>query len=194
MIQRAQTQLQWWTRLIQASGGDLNPTKCCCALYHWTPDTLGILRLNHIDPTIQIAPCAQQPHKTIQVLKPNEGTRYLGIYVTRSGDTKSMQNHVWTKAILYTKAFQRTHMSRREANVLYCSCFLPALTYSFPAMALPASFLERIHKLSTSTILNKMGYHRNLPQPFMFAPREMGGIGLCNLIHEQSAQHTLIAL
>jgi len=27
MIQHAQTQLQWWTQLIQASGGALNPTK-----------------------------------------------------------------------------------------------------------------------------------------------------------------------
>jgi len=194
MIQRAQIQLQWWTQLIQASSGALNPQKCCCALYHWTPDATGILRPSTIDPIINIAPCPQKPQQTIQVLKPNEGTRYLGIYVTRSGDTQSMQNHVWSKALLYTKAFQRTHMSRREAHVLYRSCFLPALTYSFPAMALPASFLEHIHKLSTSTILNKMGYHQNLPQPLMFAPRDMGGIGLCNLIHEQSTQQVLIAL
>jgi len=81
-------------------------------------------------------------------------------------------------------------MSRREAGVLYRSCFLPALTYSFPAMGLPPTFLERIHKLSTSTILNKMGYHRNLPRSVVFAPRNMGGIGLCNLIYEQSAQQS----
>jgi len=156
--------------LIQASGGALNPQKCCCALYHWMPDTTGILSPSTVDPTINIAPCPQKPQQTIQVLKPNKGTRYLGIYVTRSGNTQSMQNNVWSKALIYTKAFQRTHMSCREAQVLYRSCFLLALTYSFPAMALPVSFLERIHKLSTSTILNKMGYYRNLPRPLMFAP------------------------
>ncbi len=105
-----------------------------------------------------------------------------------------MQDHIWKKALLYTKAFQRTHMSRREAGVLYRSCFLPALTYSFPAMGLPPTFLERIHKLSTSTILNKMGYHRNLPRSVVFAPCRIGGIGLCNLIQEQSAQQTIILL
>ncbi len=195
LTQKAETQLQWWTQLIQASGGALNPTKCCCALYKWTPDDAGILRLDtSTDQEIKIAPCQQQPQQTIQVLKPNEGTRYLGIYVARNGDTKTMQDHIWRKALLYTKAFQRTHMSRRKAGVLYQSCFLPAITYSFPALGLPATFLERIHKLSTSTILNKMGYHRNLPRSVVFAPRHMGGIGLCNLIYEQSAQQTIILL
>jgi len=89
MVQCAKTQLQWWTQLIQASSGDFNPQKCCCTLYHWIPDTSGILYLNTVDPTIKIAPCPQQPQQTIPVLKPNEGTRYLGIYVTRSGDTQS---------------------------------------------------------------------------------------------------------
>jgi len=43
LIHHAETQLQWWTQLIQASGGALNPTKCCCALYTWKPNSAGIL-------------------------------------------------------------------------------------------------------------------------------------------------------
>jgi len=194
LTQQAKTQLQWWNNLIRASGGALNPTKCCCAPYTWTPDTAGILRLDTTVNDAVIAPCPNQLQQTIPVLKPNKGTRYLGIYVTCTCNTKPMQDQIWQKALLYTKAFQRTHMSRREAGVLYHLCFLPALTYSFPAMGLPATFLERIHKLSTSTILNKMGYHRNLPRSFVFAPRHMGGIGLRNLIHEQSAQQMIILL
>jgi len=85
-------------------------------------------------------------------------------------------------------------MSRREAHVLYRSCFLPAITYSFPAMWISSKFMERIHRLSTSTILNKMGFHRNLPRPLVFAPREAGGLGLCNLINEQGAQQVIILL
>jgi len=195
MIQRAQTNLQWWNQLIKSSGGALNPQKCCCALYTWKPDSSGILRFSHANNDApQIAPCPQQLQQIINVLKANEGTRYLGLYVTPNGDTQPMQDQLWQKALLYTKAFQRTHMSRREASVLYRTCFLPALTYSFPAMCLPEKFLERIHKLSTSTILNKMGYHRNLPRPFVFAPRDIGGVGLCNLIYEQRAQQILITI
>jgi len=59
---------------------------------------------------------------------------------------------------------------------------------------MPKQFLERIHKLSTSTILNKMGLHSRLPRSMVFAPREVGGVGLCNLIYEQGTQQILILL
>jgi len=105
-----------------------------------------------------------------------------------------MQDHIWHKALLYTRAFQQTHMSRRESGVLYQSCFILALTYSLPAMGLPSRFLKRVHKLSTATILNKMGFHRNLPRSVVFAPCNLGGVGLCNLIYEQGAQQIIILL
>jgi len=143
LIQRAQSQLQWWNQLVRSSGGALNPTKCYCALYHWQPDKDGILRPSDPDPAttvIRVDPL--NPTQQIPALPLNAGTRYLGIYVTRSGVTKPMEDHVWNKALLYTKAFQRTHMNRREATVLYCSCFLPAITYSFPATWMLPSFLD----------------------------------------------------
>jgi len=107
LVNRAQHQLQWWTQLIQASGGALNPTKCCCAIYSWTPDPHGILHLSATTPAnAAIAPCTSSPQQTIQILRPHEGTRYLGIYVTSSGTTKPMEVQLWNKAVLYTKAFQ----------------------------------------------------------------------------------------
>jgi len=195
LIQRAQSQLQWWNQLVRSSGGALNPSKCYCALYHWKPDNDGILRQHDPDPTTTLIRADPlNPMQHIPILPLHAGTRYLGIYVTRSGATKPMEDHVWSKATLYTKAFQRTHMTRREATVLYRSCFLPAITYSFPATWMQPTFFERIHRLSTSTILNKMGYHRKLPRSMVFAPREVGGVGLCNLIYEQGAQQIIILL
>jgi len=194
LIKRAQTQLQWWSQLIQTTGGALNPKKCHAAVYTWTPDKHGILRLAARPTDDPITPDPNQPHEKIQILKPHHGTRYLGVYVTMNGSTKPMESHLWKKALLYTKAFQRTHMSRREANVLYRSCFVPALAYPLPATWLQLSFFDRIHRLSTSTLLNKMGYHRFLPRAMVFAPRTMGGVGLCNLHHEQFAQQLIILL
>jgi len=195
LIHRAQTQLQWWTSLVRSSGGELNPAKCCCAIYHWTPDKNGILKPSTPAPeTTIILSDPQTLTQPIPILDMQEGTRYLGIYVTRSGATKPMEDHVWQIAVTYTRAFQRTHMSRHEATVLYRSCFLPALTYSFPATWMPLQFLDRIHKLSTSTILNKMGFHSRLPRELVFAPREVGGVGLCNLVYEQGTQQLLMLL
>ena len=67
----AQTQLQWWTQLIQASGRVLNSKKCCCVIYSWTPDPYGILCLSAMTPAnIEIATCPAQPQQTIQILNP----------------------------------------------------------------------------------------------------------------------------
>jgi len=45
---KAQTQLQWWTQLVQVTGGALNPKKCCGLVYSWEPDnTESFVSLNH---------------------------------------------------------------------------------------------------------------------------------------------------
>jgi len=124
----------------------------------------------------------------------NEGVRYLGVYITGDRTTKPMENILWEKAIRYTSAFQKTPMTHREAGVLYRSCFLPALTYPLPATWLPDRFFAKLHRLSTSTILNKMGFHKNLPHCMVFAPRTRGGVGLQNLQHEMENQQIMILL
>jgi len=43
--QQAQSQLQWWAQLVQVTGGELNPKKCCRLIYNWEPDKHGILHL-----------------------------------------------------------------------------------------------------------------------------------------------------
>jgi len=101
-----------------------------------------------------------------------------------------MEQHVWDKTIVYTRAFQRTHMSRREAGVLYCSCFILAMVYSFPAFWFPPPFLIGFID-SQHPLFNKMGYHCHLPRSLVFDPHAMGGVGLCNLIHEQCSQQMI---
>jgi len=105
-----------------------------------------------------------------------------------------MEQHLMKKAILYTTAFRRTPMNHREAGVLYRSCFLPALAYPLPATWLPDTFFEKIHQISTSTILNKMGYHRTLPRSMVFAPKHFGGVGLRNLQTEMEMQQIIMLL
>jgi len=191
----AQNKLNWWDQLVKVTGGELNPKKCCGMLYTWVPDKRGILQLHR--PNLP-QPFLSLPFKgvsqPITILDNHEGTRYLGLYLTADRNMTPMESHLWNKAKSYTMAFNRTPMNRREAGVLYRSCFLPALTYPFPAVWLSDRFLNRIQSLSTSTILNKMGYHRNLPRSMVFAPRAMGGVGMCNLQSKMETQQILILL
>jgi len=98
LVKRVQQQLQWWNRLIQSSGGALNPTKCCCAFYYWKPNRHGILQLTNPDPTDSVITVAPGMSLTpIPTLELANGTQYLGIYITHNGSTKLMEDHVWKK-------------------------------------------------------------------------------------------------
>jgi len=192
---RMQDHLQWWANLVSVTGGDLNPKKCCGLIYHWTPDKRGIFQLAQPQiPRDFLSIRTGTQSQTIPMTEPNAGTRYLGIYLTIDRSTTPMEKHLLTKAALYTTAFRRTPMNHREAGVLYRSCFVPALAYPLPATWLPDSFFDKVHQLSTSTILNKMGYHRTLPRSMVFAPKHFGGVGLRNLKHEMETQQIVILL
>jgi len=192
---KAQAQLQWWTQLVQVTGGALNPKKCCGLVYSWEPDKHGILHLSQPNlPVTFIEVHIENKHQAIPVPKINGGTRYLGLYMTVDRNMTPMETHLWQKATLYVNAFHRTPMNRREAGVLYRSCFLLALTYPLPATWLPDCFFDKLHCLLTSTILNMMGFHKNLPRCLVFAPRSFGGVGLCNLQYEMEIQQVIILL
>jgi len=95
----------------------LNLTKYCCALYHWCPNKDSILHPSCLDPAdslIQVDLLVSS--QTIPMLTLHEGTCYLSIYITHSGTMKPMEDHVWSKAILYTCAFQCTYDTKRS----YC--------------------------------------------------------------------------
>jgi len=175
---RAKTQLEWWAQLVQVTGGALNPKKYCGIVYCWEPDKHGILRLIQPQlPTDYILIPNENGQHPIPVTKVSEGPRYLGIYITADRNTKPMEQHLWKKALLYTQAFHQTPIYRGEVGMLYWSCFLPVLTCPLPASWLPNCFFDKVHHLSTSTMLNKMGFHRNLPRKMVFAPCTSGGVG-----------------
>jgi len=104
--QQAQDQLRWWNKLIQVTGGSLNHKKCCALTYYWTPDWHGILTLSppdNLDTIILEDDTNQQPITNISL---NQGTCYLGLYITGDRNTVPMEQHLWQIALKYTATFQ----------------------------------------------------------------------------------------
>jgi len=109
---QAQERIRWWDKLVKATGGELNPKKCCGLLYMWSPDSQGILQLRQPEPPLTLISISQtHDQQIITILKNNESTCYLGIYITADRNMQPMENHLWKKALLYTSAFHRTPMT-----------------------------------------------------------------------------------
>jgi len=119
LANKAQHHLRWWNDLIRVTGGELNPAKCCGAIVEWQPDKYGILRQIHHERNDIRMTLSETDMQHIPMLQCLEGTRYLGIYIALDGTMQTMENQIWKKVNLYMLALQRTHMSRREAAVLY---------------------------------------------------------------------------
>jgi len=90
------------------------------------------------------------------------------------------------------ESFSQNPMNQCKAGILYRLCFLPALTYPLLATWLPDQFFEKVHRLSTTIILNKMGFHQNLSDSMVFAPHIAGIVCLCNLHAEMEIQQLFI--
>jgi len=119
-------------------------------LYNWAPNKHGILRLQRPDlPPDFLSLQTETNIQPVPVSKHDEGTRYLGLYITVDRNTKPMEQHLWKKALIYTTAFRRTPMSCCEAGVLYRSCFIPALSYPLRLCWLPGYWT---HSLQKSTV------------------------------------------
>jgi len=106
-----------------------------------------------------------------------------------------MESHLWNKALTIPYGVPLdTHDAMRSRH--------PLLILFSPSPDLPISghmaigpFLGKNHHLSTSMILNKMGFHCNLPQSLVFAPWWIGGImGLCHLQSEMEMQQIVILI
>jgi len=109
---RAQTQLQWWAQLVQVTGGELNPKKCCGLLYHWMPDKNSILHIQRPDiPPNFLTLEHDTATQSILISQNHEGTCYLGLYITVNRNTIPMEQHLWKKAVIYTNALRCTPMS-----------------------------------------------------------------------------------
>jgi len=88
LIQIAQTNLDLWNNLLQASRGILNPGKCVWFQFNWDFHPNGTVRLsqppNH-QITVTNPPSNPQPVKR---LTPSEAHRYLRVYLTTNGNYK----------------------------------------------------------------------------------------------------------
>jgi len=187
LISIAQTQLHWWNQLIQVTGGEPNPLKCCGAIYTWQTNKLGIISCpnpnNHDKVRKTLSENTIQDRITF--LKRTQGRCYLGVYISPDGSMKPMEHQLWTKAVTYTTTFQWMQMSHCEAGVLYQSCFLPSNLAPKP--------ISQMHPWTVHLYDIKQDDHM-LPRSMVFAFRNFGGVGLSNLNHKQGAQQVIILL
>jgi len=107
------------------------------------------------------------------------------------GNSKTETQVLFKRCKLFWKVYERCPLTRKEAEIVYSTIFLPTITYPFPATTLSIKDLEQAQSMTTPTIISHMGYNRNMPKVVIYAPSTHGGLGLKHLYTEQGVQKAL---
>ena len=187
-----QTDATTWQTILDISGSKLAGAKCLYYLGHlrWTADgTPELTRANDMGDLITLnneaGPIAiphfdaQQSHLT------------FGVWKSPGGNLDKQLDHLRSKSLKWTNAMATANLTRDEACMSFTRIYIPSLRYGLGTCYFPPSALLRVQCPAVNTILPKMGYNRNLPRAVVYGPRNVGALGLPNLIYEQSLQQIL---
>jgi len=90
-VRTAQANLTIWNDLLQASGGELNPSKCVWFCFFWRIDPRGTASITEPPPTLHEVTLSVHNGQPIPIkrLAPSEAHRYLGIHLTTDGNYRT---------------------------------------------------------------------------------------------------------
>jgi len=74
-----------------------------------------------------------------------------------NGDWKKELQMLQDRNQKYMQVLTKCSLTRREVTVIYCQCYLLAVTYPLPTAIIPIK-LDDEQRGITTTFLNKMGY------------------------------------
>jgi len=176
-IQIAQTNLNLWNELLQASGGELNLSKCVWFHFFWQADSSGTVCLTNLSessPQLLLA-VHQQPPVPIKRLQLSKAHRYLGVQITSDGDCTAELRLFHECNNCFVRLLHQCPFPYKDITVIYK---LPMVSYPLPATFMQTTKLYKLQGPATTVFLSKMGYPRTFPQAVAYAASNRGGVGL----------------
>jgi len=194
IVQIAQTNLDLWNNLLQASRGILNPGKCLWFQFNWDfhPNrTVRLYQPLHHQITVTNPPSNPQP---IKCLTPSKAHQYLGVYQTTDGNYKQELTIFRQQNARFTNLLRMHPFSHQEIQTIYLQCYLPLVAYPLPVSTLPSKHIHNAQKMEMTVFLTKLGYLRTFPRAITYALIDRGGLGFRQLGHEAGIQQSLQVL
>ena len=191
LAEQLQKDARVWERLLSATGGKLELTKCFYYILQWEFDSEGNpthtskedLSSNGVQITIKEPDTNQLTE--IKHLDCNTAHRTLGLYKTLTGDQKEQIKQTKTKSETISRAIGAAHFTRKQAKTAWNAIYITGVTYPFVATYLEENELVKIENSAIVNFLPKMGYNRNTARAVVYGPEEHGGIGIKSLYAEQ---------
>jgi Reverse transcriptase (RNA-dependent DNA polymerase) len=176
-----------WSKLLWATGGKLEASKCFYYLLSWKFDDNGFpvpesieeqtLKDNHGN-------ILSIPDGNSTILKQVETTtshKTLGAMKCIFGPETAQIKHLQDKSNKFIKKAIGSQINRRMAKRAFSMCYIPSMLYSLVATCLKDKQINDIQQNATTTFIRLMGFEKCFPRAVVYGPKIFGGLGLPKL-------------
>jgi len=123
-IRTAQANLTIWNDLLQASGGELNPSKCVWFCFFWRIDPCSMASITEPPPTLPEVMLSVHNGQPIPIkrLAPSEAHRYLGIHLMTDGNYRTEIEMFRQCNDRFIQLLQQCPFPQQDVVVIYKQC------------------------------------------------------------------------
>jgi hypothetical protein len=184
MITELQHIAQTWEKLLHYSGGALNLKKCHWWMMYWEwTDGRPMLRPHRPDdPSVQLTKGRDTTPHIIKHSGTTQANRILGVFLAPNGDFTKQLSKLRQKAHQYSSRLRKSRLTPNEAYTFYrTTYYLPAMTYTLPALACDEEELQQVQSAVLPALLNQLGVHSKYPTALCHAPTIYAGLDIADL-------------
>ena len=184
LVATLENMAQTWERLLHFSGGSLNLSKCSwfTMFWDWKNGRPELRKAADNNPCIAIRHGTNGVPTPIKRQQLDEVSRILGVFfLTTLGDFSEPIRVMKREANTMAGRIKSPRLHTNDIRVFHNTMYVPSMRISLPVLAVDEEELAQIQSQIIPSIVQRLGFNRNLPTAIRFGPVEMGGLGLMDL-------------
>jgi hypothetical protein len=189
---------QCWERLLHATGGALNLTKCFWYGIEWTFNKAGAPKMvkdTTNGPTIQLTSgSAPDRPERIQRISTNKGQCTLGVRLAPDGNDKDEYTYRMQQAKQMGQQIKKAPLGREYIGIGFRAIWYMMIQYPLGATCFTIKQCRKLQAQYLPIFLSKMGINRMTPTAVRHGPLHLGGLDIFRLDTEQGIQHTKMVI
>jgi hypothetical protein len=206
LLDAAEQSAQSWERLLFASGGALELSKCFAYIIYWDLSPSKAPRMlephelpncspegDHFRGPIGLPYGDTSSVRRLLVTESPHGRRTLGARIAPSGNWNDEYDFRRKQGHEPSPRMAGSSLAKETARLGYKTMVCPALEYPLTVTQFTQEQYDKITSPILRSCMSQMGYTRNSPKEVVYGPVEMGGFGFHDLFIEQGI-HQVTAL
>jgi hypothetical protein len=178
-----------WEGIIDATGGQLEPSKTYLYLIHfgWTQGKWRYLNIKDSPVQMTMRNTTQSPIQ-IERLEVNEARRTLGVRIAPDGNNQAEFLHLRNECNQWADRIRCGMVPRKYAWQAFSSTIWSKISYALPATTFTQDQCNEITKKLVASTLSTSGINQHLPRDLVFGHKDKQGLGFPDLYVWQGAE------